>query len=266
MLKGHYFPSHQDNQMNGEGDVITARKMFFAKKSNNLNFLLKNRYEWMNDYINDKSRVVELGSGAGFSPEFIKKGKLELTDIVKHPWIDYVVDAVNPKGLGSKNSVDVIICSHMIHHLACPIEFFEKISYYLKPGGYILIQEINTGLLMRILLRVMKHEGWSYNVNVFDRSVICNDPEDEWSANCAIPELLFRNPKKFEENLTDYKILKNELNECFLFPISGGVIAKTKTIQLPTSVLKLIARFDYMLIKLMPSIFAMGRSVALRKA
>jgi len=265
MLKKTYFPDHSDNRMKGEGNVISARKKFLDRRPNNLSILLKNRYSWMNNYIKNGDRVVELGSGAGFSREFIHQGKLELTDVVKHPWIDYIVDATNPKELGNKESVDIIICSHMIHHLASPVSFFEKIGYYLKPGGYILIQEVNTSLTMRILLRIMRHEGWSYDVNIFDKKMVCNDPRDPWSANCAIPELLFNNPVVFEKNVTNFKVVKNEKNECILFPISGGVISKSRTIQLPKSILSWINHLDHFLVWLAPSIFALGRSVVLKK-
>ena len=265
MLKKTYFPDHADNYMSGEGDVEAARKIFFETKPNNLTYLLKKRYEWMNDYISDKDIVIELGSGAGFSREFIKQGNLTLTDIEKRPWIDRAVDAVNPKALGDEKSVDVIICSHMIHHLSSPVNFFEKVSLYLKPGGYILIQEINTSLMMRLLLRLMRHEGWSYEVEVFNKDTNCNDPRDPWSANCAIPELLFNRSEQFNSNVENFKIIKNRLNECFIFPLSGGVIAKSKTVQLPNTVLSWINQLDNLLVKLMPSMFALGRSVVLQK-
>ena len=35
---------------------------------------------------------------------------------------------------------------------------------------------------MRFLLRLMRHEGYSYDVNVFDENCVCNDPADPWSA------------------------------------------------------------------------------------
>ena len=41
------------------------------------------------------------------------------------------------------NSVDVFICSHMIHHVPKPIVFLKSLEKILVPGGLILIQEIN---------------------------------------------------------------------------------------------------------------------------
>jgi len=79
----------------------------------------------------------------------------------------------------------------------------------------------------------MRHEGWSNDVDVFDAKSITKNPKDPWSANCSIPELLFSSGDMFHSSFTMFKIVKNELCEFFIFLISGGVTAKTKTINLP---------------------------------
>ena len=147
-----YIPQHSENRMQLEGDLKTARRRFFHERPSNLIFLLRQRYEWMNDYLSQKENVYELGAGAGFSKEFIENKKLVLTDISGENWIGQHVDALNLPF--SQNSVDVLICSHMIHHLAHPLNFFENAYQVLKPGGMILISEINTSFLMRFILRM----------------------------------------------------------------------------------------------------------------
>lgn len=111
----------------------------------------------------------------------------------------------------------------------------------------------------------MRHEGWSYEVDVYDHNKIANDPIDPWSANCAIPELIFEQPDKFRETFPELKLVKNTLNESLIFPLSGGVIAKSKMIKLPYSLLSLVSRLDDLLIKVAPKIFALGRSVAIQR-
>lgn len=249
--------------MKSEGDIEGARERYFSKPRRSLEFLLNQRYSWMNEYLKDKSVVVELGAGAGFSKLFLICDSLKLTDVVKHPWIDLCVDALNPPF--ENESLDIVICSHMIHHLAYPKRFFNTIRAKLKLGGAILIQDINTSFLMRILLRLMRHEGWSFDIDVFDENATANDSKDPWSANCAIPELLFRDSKVFEQNIPGFVIELNRLNECFLFPLSGGVIAKTSIPDFPDWSLRLIQKFDVRLISAAPGIFALGRSVVLRK-
>ena len=54
-------------------------------------------------------------------------------------------------------------------------------------------------------------------------------------------------------------------NEGFIFPLSGGVIAKKKLPELPTWLLRCIYTLDKVLIKLFPNIFALGRSVVVQK-
>jgi hypothetical protein len=50
ILGGTYFFDHTENKMLSEGNVIEARQKFLSKRFNNLDFLLKNRYEWMNNF------------------------------------------------------------------------------------------------------------------------------------------------------------------------------------------------------------------------
>ena len=249
--------------MRHEGDVAGARKRFLEKRHRNLDALIRQRYTWMNSYIGANDKVVELGYGSGFSRLYLDQGNLLLTDYIKNDWVDLEVDAMNPPF--EPGSVDVFICSHMVHHMAKPVTFFKKVHPMLRDGGRILIQELNTALLLRVLLRLMRHEGWSYDIDVFDETSVTNDPRDPWSANCAIPELLFRSSEQFERRVSGYSVVKNEFNECLLFPCSGGVIAKTSVPELPMVILDAVARLDKALVCALPAICALGRSVVLQK-
>jgi SAM-dependent methyltransferase len=162
-------------------------------------------------------------------------------------------------------SVECIIASHNIHHFFSPYKFFKECERVLKPSGIILIQELNTSLALRVLLRLMRHEGWSYDVDVFDEKAVANDPSDLWSANCAIPELLFEQIDKFEKIFSRLKVELNKKNEFLIFPLSGGVISKAKIPELPYWLLRMANTIDKALTSLFPTIFAMGRSVVIRK-
>jgi SAM-dependent methyltransferase len=262
ILGGEFFPDHDSNKMAHEGDVVGARARFLAAKPNNLRFLLEKRFDWMNAYIPPGTKALELGCGAGFVGLFVKN-PVTLSDVEARPWTTKIVDAMKLPDLGE--TYDVVICSHMIHHVAQPMKFFADLATIVRPGGLVLINEIHTGLLMRLLLKVMKHEGWSYDVDVFDPKAVANDPRDPWSANCAVPQLLFRDLKAFERHAPAFKVERFELNECLVFPLSGGVIAKTRTVNLPTPVLKLIDGLDAVLIKLFPGVFAMASRVVLKR-
>jgi SAM-dependent methyltransferase len=263
LLKGPFLPSHEVNRMHHEGDVAGARQRFLSSRFRNLDALLTQRYDWMNDYIRPGDKVVEFGCGAGFSRLYLKADSLTLTDYVKNDWVDVQADAMEPPF--EPASVDVIVCSHMVHHMAKPVTFFRKVHGILRPSGRIIIQDLNTALLLRAMLFAMRHEGWSYDIDVFDEATVTNDPADPWSANCAIPELLFASSERFEERVPGYRVLKNELNESLLFPLSGGVIAKTPVPELPRSVLAAVKALDRVLVRAMPGTFAVGRSVVLEK-
>lgn len=262
LLPSTYIPSHDENFMKNEGDVRAARAFYLKQKPNNLYFLLKQRYGWMESYCEGKEQIYELGAGAGFSREFIKNNNLKLTDVLDSEWVDMKVDALNMPF--ADNSVDIFICSHMIHHVAYPKRFFKAAFDKLKPGGKILISEIYTSFFMKLLLLLMRHEGWSYKVDVFSLTHPSNQLDDPWSANCAITELLFQDVNRFEAE-TGFKIEFLKKCEFLTLPLSGGVIAKTNTIQLPMFLLRLIEKIDALLIFLFPNVFALGVKVVLTK-
>lgn len=189
-MKSTYYPSHGQNRMKHEGDVVAAREYFMTGKNRVLYNLIRQRFSWMNKYIKASDEIIiELGCGPGLSKQFIKNDKLVLTDITEHEWVDKRVDAMNIDY--PDESIDVIICSNMIHHISNPSSFLDNVKKKLKPGGRIIIQDIYTCFLMKTVLRLMRHEGWSDEVDIFDRNAVCNDPSDPWSANCSIPKLLF---------------------------------------------------------------------------
>ncbi|MGN0739659.1 MAG: class I SAM-dependent methyltransferase, partial [Treponema sp.] len=262
--KSKCFPTHKENRMENEGNVKAARESFLHTKNKILYQLVKQRFFWMNDYIPENAKnVIELGCGAGLSKQFIKNKNLLLTDVLENEWVDKYEDALNLDY--SENSLDVILCSHMIHHIANPASFFDRITKYLCRGGVIIIQDIYTSWIMKTILRIMRHEGYDDFAEVFDRNAICNEPNDPWSANCSIPKLIFSDKEKFEKEFPELEIIKYEKNECFMFLLSGGVIAKTHSIPVGKLGVKLIAFIDKILIKLFPSIFTCGVSVVLQK-
>lgn len=260
LLSDPFYPLPSEYKLGKTLDLVRSRDNFLAKRPSNLDYLLQSRYDWMNAYLGPEFQGIELGSGIGVSHLYIENNNLVLTDVIANPWIDQVVDALQMPYLDS--SMNYIIAMNVIHHISNAVNFFDECSRVLKPKGVLLIQEPHLSLIFRLLLRLMAHEGYDYNADVFDPQAILNNPNNPWTANNAISDLLFDDAHRFEKNVP-FKILKQEFVECFIFPLSGGVSYRTKTINLPKFALKMIHFVDNILVKVAPSIFAMGCRVVL---
>lgn len=250
--------------MRREGDVAEARRDFFNHPSPNLELLVRNRYEWMNEFIDDTQVGLDIGCGMGLSKQYLHAKAVHLSDLAEHDWLDFrQVDALSLPF--EDGSYDFIVCGNMIHHVAQPLRLFAEVERVLKPGGKLLIQEVNASLCMRLILRIMRHEGYSFEPNVFDKNQICNDPNDPWSANCAIPNLLFDDLDRFHAEVRGFQCVHKSFSECLCMLNSGGVIAKTFYVPLPKWVVRTLAAIDSVLTTLAPQVFAMQRQIVLEK-
>lgn len=248
--------------MSNTGDTELSRKYFFEGKNNNLTMLLSNRYYWMNNHIKPNHKGIEVGAGTGVSKEFIENKNFQITDYCDNSWLDIKnIDAL--KTGFDDNSFDFVISSNMIHHIYSPIIFLEEISRILKPGGKLIIQEINCSLITRMMLVLMNHEGYNFDVDVFDKNAICNDPNDLWSGNNAIPNLLFDDKEKFHSHIPFFRIDLRDYDELLCFLNSGGVISKAFHIPLPKFLLRIMQHIDKALTRMVPTLFAMQTKVVL---
>lgn len=243
-------------------DCVTQRGKLSSKKPTNLYFLLAKRYRWINRWLKNKTNIIELGCGAGFGSFFYEKNVV-LTDIEKHPWVDEKIDAgALPY---EDDSVDAFICCASIHHFVQPKIFLENARTRLRKGGYLIIQEPENSTFMKLFLLITKVEGWSDEVDVFDEGQICNDPKNPWSGNNSIGHQLFNDEKKFHENIAGYKIIENELQECFVWILSGGIYSQQKALGSSRHLYVIAERLDRLLIKLAPGVFTLMRYVVLEK-
>jgi SAM-dependent methyltransferase len=264
MLKRCYRPAHSENRMQHEGDTELAREHFIGKAPSNLELLVENRYAWMNRYIHADEVGLEIGCGTGVSRRFINAKRYYLSDVADYEWLDF--KHVNALDTPFENDrFDFVISSNMVHHLSRPLILFQEMARILKPGGRLLIQEINGSLALRALLHLMRHEGYSYEVDVFDETCVCNDPEDPWSANCVIPNLLWDDEARFEYEVPAFKIVHHCYREFSTLMNSGGVIAKTKYIPLPRWAVRIMQGIDTVLATTLPSVFALQRQIVLEK-
>jgi len=258
------FPK-EDNRMKSITNTKIARDIYYSSKSNNVKFLLKQRFEWMNEFIKENDKGIEVGSGAGFSKDFIKSKNFKLTDLGDDGHLDYKnIDAQNT-GF-EEESLDFVIASNMIHHIPYPIKFFREINRILKKGGKLVIFESYCSIFFQLATMIMKHEGFDFTLNVWDENNPKSDEENAWHGNIAVPHLIFDNRKVFKEKLGNlFEINYEKLTECLIFINSGGVTSKTACIPMNNFFLTLLNAIDKFLVKFFPNIFCMGRRIVLIK-
>lgn len=246
------------------GDFTRTRERFFARPHSNLRYLVASRYAWMNRWIGPGDRVVELGAGPGLAREFLECPALELTDVVANPWLDRVVDAMAlPYEPGS---LDAVICSHMIHHVPRPAALLRSIAAALKPGGRLLVNESNASWCHRFIMWAMRHEGWSYEVDIFDDQGYAKSTVDPLAGNNAVADMLFNDRARFERRFPGLEIREDGYCELLLFLVSGGVGGEVRTVELPPRGLDAIAGLDRLLTRLAPGTFALARRLVIVKA
>lgn len=258
--------SREENKMKSIANTKIARDLYYSSKSKNVRFLLNERFSWMNDFIEEDHVGIEVGSGAGFSKDFIKNKKFKLTDLGNDNHLNYKNIDAQKTGF-DKNSFNYVIASNMIHHIPYPIKFFKEMNRILKKGGKLIIFESYCSIIFQIATMLMKHEGFDFTLNVWDEENPKSDEYNAWHGNIAVPHLIFDNKKNFENNLGKYfKIEYEKLTECLIFLNSGGVTSKTKCIPMNNFFLNILHLVDKILVKILPSVFCMGRRIVLTKS
>ena len=247
-------------------DIFQNRKKILKSNNPNLIYLLNKRFKWMRKYTKNKKIIIDLGSGNGCLKRVLNQKNIILTDIIKYPWIDKKIDMLKVN-LEKKyiNKVDVFIINHSLHHCANPSKCLDKLSKYLKKDGVILINEPETSFMLKMIQILLDDESWSLEDDVFKKNKNIFNPKNPWISNTAIAQLLFKNQTKFHNNFPQYEIEKNYVSEFFIFLNSGGVNSDFFNIKLNFLLLSVVNFIDQILIFFLPNIFALNRTIILRK-
>lgn len=259
--KLHY--SIKEDKMQHIKDVTAA--LDDLKKNKNLNFLIKNRFEWMNNYIEINTQGIEVGAAAGFSKNFTKNKSLLITDFCNDDHLDIKnLDAQNTNL--EHESFEYVIASNMLHHIPYPLKFFNEMYRILKKNGKLIIFEPNCSLLFQIITLITKHEGYDFTVDPWSIEKPIIKEKHLWAGNMAASNLIFDDKTLFKKKIGNkFTLIHHKYDECLIFINSGGVYSKTIYIPLNNFFLKFLKQIDNILCFTMPSIFALGRQVVLQK-
>ena len=224
----------------------------FINGNKNFIYLLNKRLKWMKKYTKGKSNILEFGSSNCISKLILGK-KVVCTDILMNKFIDFRLDMNSlkiPKKYQKK--YDVLIFNHCLHHSMNPIKVLKKISKnIIKKNGFILINEPETSFIFKVFLRLLNHERYDDNISN-------KNNKNFWFENNSTGKILFSNLKKNKKFLNDYIIIENDLSEFLIFLNCSGNGVNTPHIPMNYFFLKIINKLDKVLVKLMPSIFALN--------
>lgn len=197
--------------------LINKHKDIWNKKP-----ILRQIYsQWYKQILSDLSpsgRTLEIGSGSGNFKEFCPK--IISSDVEKLPWLDMSFDAhAIPL---EDNSLGNVVMIDTLHHLDNPIVFIQEAKRVLKRGGRLIILEPFPSLLSLPVYRMFHQEPFNFNVNYYQTKKLSMN-KDPWSANQAIPYLLFfKNRKTHETKFPDFQIVRTAKISFFAYPLSGG--------------------------------------------
>ena len=113
IIKNKAIFNPNSNKMKKIGNVLNAINEFKKNKNKNLNFLLKNRFNWMKKFIHKDDKGLEVGAGAGFSKLFIDHKNFFISDLAEYDHLDFKnIDAQRTSF--ENDSYDFVIAANMI--------------------------------------------------------------------------------------------------------------------------------------------------------
>jgi len=162
--------------------------------------------------------VVELGAGTGNFKEFMPS--VISTDLVYCEWLDCVHDAMALPYRDS--SVGAFLLIDAIHHVKAPAAAISEMLRCLKPGGRIIILDVYISPFSYLYYNFLHKEDVDLKADVFGAGSGRAD-KAPFESNQAIATLLFfRRIKEFQAHFPAVKVLKKEVREFLLYPLSGG--------------------------------------------
>jgi SAM-dependent methyltransferase len=178
--------------------------------------------KWYKEVEKELSPIVgpsiELGAGIGNFKEFLPSSIA--SDIIYCEWLDIVHSAM---ALPYKdNSIANFILIDTIHHVANPIKTIDEMKRCLKNNGRIIIYDIYISMFSYLFYNYFHREDVDLSVDIYNLKVDSRD-KDPFSSNQAISTLLFyKHSNKFVMKYPELKVIKRELKEFLLYPLSGG--------------------------------------------
>ena len=157
----------------------------------------KNLLFWYRELYRDQFRdvpdpatlaILEVGSGTSPLKQYLSN--VITSDVLDLDYLDLVFDCHEIDKLDAikDNSIDVITLTNVLHHLKSPIEFLNRATSKLKPGGKVIATEPFFSVLSTPIFKHLHHEQVDFHVSEPELGKVQGPLA---SANIALPWLIF---------------------------------------------------------------------------
>lgn len=214
--------------------LITIRRRLLRQKI----FLHKLYEEWYSlikqNLASNSSRVIELGSGAGFLERLIPK--VIKTDLFHLPFLHLVMDGL--KTPIKDKSIDAYTLLDVFHHLPDVNEFLREASRTLRIGGRIIMIEPWLSSWSRFVYSTLNYEP--IHPEMKDWKFESSGPLS--GSNLALPWIVFfRDKEIFQNKYPQFRIIRIQPMMPFRFLLSGGL---STWINPPAFLYPMVKRFE----------------------
>ena len=239
------------------------RQVAEERQNTNLDMLLSERHKFLGDGIRVGDKVLEIGAGIGITHRYLPQVDLCQTDVEANPWINVVTSGETLPF--TNETFDVVICIAALHHMDHPLKALHEMARVLRPSGKAFIMEPHASLLLRLLLRITKHEYVDKSVDPFGPYSCQSRKGGNWDGNNAIGDLLFADMIQLGNEIPQLSCVHHRYTETLLFMNSGGVNFKAPYIPLPQVILKWMAGLDKIFARRAPDVLSLSQEIILQK-
>jgi SAM-dependent methyltransferase len=202
--------------MNIDDPQTTALRLQIIRSKPFLRKLYEEWYRHITNQFITHTRVLELGSGAGFLKEFIPQ--LITSEVFSAPGVERIIDA---QAIAiDEASLDGIVMTDVLHHIPDCSAFFYEAARVVRPGGRVVMVEPWNTAWSRWIYQRMHHEP--FEPDVLEWRIPASGPLS--GANGALPWIIFeRDLHLFQARHPEWRLESIHPIMPVAYLLSGGV-------------------------------------------
>ena len=202
--------------MNIDDPRTTALRQQIIRSKPFLKKLYEEWYRYIATQFSSGTRVLELGSGAGFLKEFIPQ--LITSELFSTPGVERVIDA---QAIAmAEASLDGIVMIDVLHHIPDCSSFFHEAARVVRFGGKMIMIEPWNTRWSKWVYQHLHHEPFEPDVEEW--RIPISGPLS--GANGALPWIVFHRDRAiFESRHPQWSIESIHPTMPFAYLLSGGV-------------------------------------------